>query len=294
MRIAVLSDIHANLPALEVVIADMAQFKPDHVVVAGDSINWGPFSTQVIERIMREHWAVIRGNHETYLLELYRDTVPDYRRGWTLPRYHRRTIPKKWQYVIGSLPDTLALYYPDLPPIRVVHASLGDHFTGIYPTMGADEIQVMLQGVEETTVIAGHTHLPMDVQAGPHHFINPGSVGLPLNGVDGASYAVLDGNADGWQATFRHMTYDKAPLFAEFERIEYVKHHGATGFLAMNEFRYSRPLIWGYHQWRMQSTPTVPDSLNAAEQFLHSDLRWQYLHGEYRMNLPFDSIDWKT
>ena len=293
MRLAVLSDIHANLPALEAVIADMAAFAPDHVVVAGDSINWGPFSAQVIERIMCDHWAVIRGNHETYLLELNRETAPPYRQAWTLPRYHRQHIPAKWQYVIGSLPDTLVLYYPDLPPIRVVHASLGDHFAGVYPTISTDELATSLAdaGISEQTVIAGHVHLQFERHAEPYHFINPGSVGLPLNGVQGADYAILDGNKDGWQVTFRHIEYDKTSLFDEFERIEYIQHHGATGYLAMEEFRASRPFIYGYHQWRAQMD--VPDSLESARQFANSDLHWQYLHREYRLNLPFNTIDWK-
>ena len=292
MRIAVLSDIHANLPALNAVINDMAQFSPDHVIVAGDSINWGPFSTQVIQRIMRDHWAVIRGNHEYYLLELHRDTTPDYRRGWTLPRYHRRTIPLKWQYVIGSLPDTLVLYFPDLPPIRVLHASPGDHFRGIYPTMDADDIQGMLHGVEETMVIAGHTHLAMDVQAGPYHFINPGSVGLPLNGIIGADYAILDGNAHGWTVTQRHIDYDKTPLFAEFERIEHVKHHGSTGYLAIEEFRQSRPFIYGYHRWKANERADIPDTVDLAKEYIASGVCWEYVHPEYRMNLS-QTYDWK-
>ena len=45
-QLAILSDIHGNLPALEAVLADLAQFKVDQVVVAGDVINWGPFSAQ--------------------------------------------------------------------------------------------------------------------------------------------------------------------------------------------------------------------------------------------------------
>ena len=48
-RLAVLADIHGNLPALKAVIDDMAQFEVDHVVVAGDSVNWGPFSCEVLE-----------------------------------------------------------------------------------------------------------------------------------------------------------------------------------------------------------------------------------------------------
>ena len=68
-QLAILSDIHGNLPALDAVLNDLAQFKVDQVVVAGDVINWGPFSAQVMERVTREGWPALRGNTEFYLLD---------------------------------------------------------------------------------------------------------------------------------------------------------------------------------------------------------------------------------
>jgi predicted phosphodiesterase len=69
-RLALLSDIHGNLPALEAVLDDLAPLGIDQVVVAGDVANIGPFSNEVFERIHRERWPVIRGNGEYYLTEL--------------------------------------------------------------------------------------------------------------------------------------------------------------------------------------------------------------------------------
>ena len=64
MRFAVLADIHGNLPALEAVLADLAQFEVEQVVVAGDLINWGPCSAAVVERVVAAGWAIVRGNNE--------------------------------------------------------------------------------------------------------------------------------------------------------------------------------------------------------------------------------------
>ena len=66
IRVAVLADIHGNLPA---------QFQADEVVVAGDLINWGPYSERVLEFVAERGWAAIRGNHELYLA-----AVMNYRR----------------------------------------------------------------------------------------------------------------------------------------------------------------------------------------------------------------------
>jgi predicted phosphodiesterase len=68
-RLALLADIHGNLPALEAVCADFAAFNVAHVIVAGDVINWGPFSPQVTERVMNAGWGLLRGNNEYYLLD---------------------------------------------------------------------------------------------------------------------------------------------------------------------------------------------------------------------------------
>ena len=76
-RIAVLADIHGNLPALNAVIDDMARFAVDHVVVAGDSVNWGPFSREVLEIIAARKWAVIRGNNAYYALDYATGRAPD-------------------------------------------------------------------------------------------------------------------------------------------------------------------------------------------------------------------------
>jgi protein phosphatase len=74
-RIALLSDIHGNLPALERVIKDMRQFAPDHVVVAGDMVNWGSFSAEVMQIIHENRWTMIRGNNEYYCIN---PSVPEW------------------------------------------------------------------------------------------------------------------------------------------------------------------------------------------------------------------------
>jgi len=69
-KLTILSDIHANLPALEAVIEDLSQFKVDYVIVAGDVINLGPFTQQTVQRVIESKWAVIRGNLEALDKEL--------------------------------------------------------------------------------------------------------------------------------------------------------------------------------------------------------------------------------
>jgi predicted phosphodiesterase len=69
MRLALLADIHGNLPALEAVMAELERLQPDQVVVDGDLINAVPFSAQVIDCVRQQRWTVVRGNHEFYYLD---------------------------------------------------------------------------------------------------------------------------------------------------------------------------------------------------------------------------------
>jgi predicted phosphodiesterase len=114
-RLAILADIHGNLPALEAVLQDLSQFKMDHVIVAGDVINWGPFSAQVMERVTREGWAVIRGNNEFYVLDYNTPRAPSEWEEYSLLPWLHGQLNGHWRNVIAA--------WPDAPPLRVVHGS---------------------------------------------------------------------------------------------------------------------------------------------------------------------------
>ena len=78
MKIAILADIHSNLPALQAVVSHIEQWKPDEVMVAGDIVNRGPRPLECLEVIREKQrtdgWLVVRGNHEDYVIG---HTLPD-------------------------------------------------------------------------------------------------------------------------------------------------------------------------------------------------------------------------
>jgi protein phosphatase len=76
-KLAVLSDIHGNLPALDAVISDLKNFDLDQVIVPGDVISFGPFSRQAAEIVIKNGWSAIRGNNEYFLLDYKTPRSPD-------------------------------------------------------------------------------------------------------------------------------------------------------------------------------------------------------------------------
>lgn len=282
-RVAVLADIHGNLPALQAVLQDLAAFPVDQVVVAGDVINWGPFSPEVLEVVAREGWTVIRGNNEYYLLEYRTPRQPQHWSSFTLlPWLHAQLAPR-WQARIATWPDELSLRFPDAPPIRVLHGQPGDPWRGIHPMLSDGEIAALLAPVAEPVVIGAHTHLAMSRRTARWHVLNPGSVGVPLDGDPSASYMILDGDTSGWHPTFRRVAYHAEPLFDAFERQEFVAQGGPVASLVVREFATARLWVLPYLRWRQSNAPGEADSPELLAAFLARDV-WEYTPAEYHLN----------
>src|SRR5215213_5621753 len=258
-KLAILSDIHGNLPALEAVISDLKHFEVDHVIVPGDVISFGPFSRQTAELVTEKGWPVIRGNNEFFLIDYKTLRAPA---EWNDPiqfaptAWLGRQFDQRLKMNIASWADTLNLRFRDAPPIQVFHGTPDSPWDSIYWTMPDEEIEKILSHVEADYVICGHTHLPMDRQTGRWHIFNPGSVGVPLDGVFSASYLVLEGDENGWTPTFRRVPFDYETIFEEFERSGYNKESGPIGRLVLEVYRTARPQL-GFLRWREKNAKSA-------------------------------------
>lgn len=251
MRIAVLADVHGNLPALEAVIAQLERLQPDYVVLNGDLINGVPFSTETIDRVRALQWVMVRGNHEFYYLDFGTErAVPgceDPTR-WGQLHWLVETITPAQGAYLAMLPDERTFYIPGTQPLRIAHGVPGRNRVGFYNGQAAAQIVAEIQGVGERTLISAHTHVQIDrhlhididrsstLQFDPHvdahppthseihrhwHLINPGSVGLPLNGEPTAQFALLENvteqeAAGGWRATMQRVPYDRRSALAAY------------------------------------------------------------------------------
>jgi predicted phosphodiesterase len=286
-NIAILSDIHGNLPALEAVLADLANFDVDHVIVPGDVISFGPFSRQTAELVIDKGWSVIRGNNEYFLIDYKTPRAPA---EWDDPIQFAPTV---WLYrqfdhrlktIIGSWPDMLNLHFLDAPTILVCHGTPASPWETIYCTMTDEEIEKILGDVEASYVICGHTHLLMDRLSGRWRIFNPGSVGVPLDGIFSASYMLLEGNEGGWTPTFRRVPFDYEAVFAEFERSGYNKESGPIGRLVLEVYKTARPLF-GFLRWREMHKPEFPLTYELVEEYLANWDWWEFSHPAYRVNM---------
>lgn len=282
-RLALLADIHGNLPALEAVLGDMGRFAVHQAVVAGDTVNWGPYSRETLEIVTQRRWAVLRGNNEFYALDYDTIRAPVHWSGFTLPPILREQLGEDGIQLLACQADSLSLHFPDAPPLRVVHGIPGNPWQAIFPQTAESDIATWLDCVPESTVVCAHSHIAMERHVGRWQVVNPGSVGVPLDGDTSASYMIIEGDAGGWQLlAHRRIHYDRQPLFAAFARMNFAERGGNVARLAIEEFRSARLRVLPYLLWKQAQNPHAPDSPALLDEFMAIPDTRPYLPPEYR------------
>jgi putative phosphoesterase len=204
MKILALYDIHANVDALEAVLADPRAAHPDVVVVGGDAVP-GPFATATLDRLEALEVPVrwIRGNGEREVaaaLDAAAPAAPGDMAAVTSERSaaelgERRARP------LGDLPLTL-----ELDGVLFCHASPRSDDELLTLMSPPERWESALADVDAGLVVAGHTHQQDDRMVGDVRFVNAGSVGLPYEGDGAARWLwVVDGDPG-----LRRTEYDAA------------------------------------------------------------------------------------
>jgi predicted phosphodiesterase len=284
VRIAILADIHANLPALEAVTRDLQTAAPDMVVVAGDLVNLGPFPREVIEFVLAAKWPLIRGNHEWYILDSGTNREKPHWHNYHPIAWTKAAIGADLQQQMAAWPDTLCLNIANEPHIRILHGSMRDHSEGLFPNATDEQAQVWVRGIAEPLAITAHTHLPLDRTIGHVRVCNPGSVGWPFDGMPVARYLLLESSPHGWQPTFRTVAYDREPITRAFAQHHYAEQCGVIGQLVIEEFVTQRPRIFPFSRWRERHATDVTIFDQALlDRWRHED-PWQYISPAYHIN----------
>ena len=242
MRLAILSDIHGNLHALEAVLADLeAQGGADRTWILGDLVAFGPDPGGCLDRIRalpQETTQVIQGNTDRYVT---RGARPSWRQPtaeeW--PAFVDEMVERdrnfEWtssqlngeqaEYLL-KLGTDLSLEAPGYGWAIGFHAAPGDDEAVLLDYTPDDEILDWLLDRQGRLAFGGHTHRAMDRDLGAWRFINVGSIGLPFD-EPGASYVIVtfaDGQA---QVDFRRVPFDVDAVVQGLED----KQHPAKGWV---------------------------------------------------------------
>ncbi len=205
MRIAVLSDIHSNLEALESVLSSLGDF--DALFCLGDLVGYGAQPNEVIERIRGlKPQLSIAGNHDFAVAT-----------GNTSGFAVHAALAVEWtrKELLSENLDYLARL-----PHHAAHDQRGSHVKAYHgsPRDPLDEyvfpgtpdfiLGSMIELANADVLLLGHTHIPMNVRVGSSYLFNPGSVGQPRDRDARASYAFLDIEESGSKFEVKKVDYD--------------------------------------------------------------------------------------
>lgn len=181
MRVALISDLHGNMLALEAVVSEIETKKPDHTVCLGDVATLGPKPRETLDLVQARGWQCIMGNHDEFLInaeliEKY-DTVPAVVDAveWCRSQLSSRHLESVSKYLRASS-ITLG---PNLS-LSLFHGSPRSNMELLLPTASATELETALSDCSAEIMAGGHTHIQMVRQHHGRLLINPGSVGLPF------------------------------------------------------------------------------------------------------------------
>lgn len=226
MRLALISDIHGNLPALEAVLDDIASACVDATINLGDILSGPLWPVETAERLMALGLPTIRGNHERQVLRPLDGMGAS-------DRYAAERIGPAHRDWLASLPATLRWADDELLCCHGTPTSDLQYFletvTSDYGTHGSRGVRAALHaevgersgGVAAAVIACGHTHQPRTMQLDDGRLVvNPGSVGLPAyddshphfhvaeTGTPHARYAVIEKSPQGWSVQLRAVAYD--------------------------------------------------------------------------------------
>jgi len=248
LRVAILSDVHGNLPALEAVLADARAQGAGHLIVAGDSTG-GSHSRQVVEQLRDLEAIAIRGNNEDYVLDYDRGEAPaDWYTAsrWAPVRFVHDQFDATGIEYLTSLPHQRVVVVggvDGVAPIRVVHGSplsTRQHLlpdgneraielfrdSGVAPESCMPVREAMAR-IEEPVLVCGHSHIQWVWEVDGRQAVNVGSVGGAINSDWRAQYAMLTWRRDRWQIRLRQVAYDRTVSWRAAHESGFLKVGGA-------------------------------------------------------------------
>jgi putative phosphoesterase len=223
-RVAVITDIHANLPALRAALARVDELGIQHTFCGGDLVGYGPHPSEVCALVEERRLPTIHGNYDYAIARDLDDcgcayvTPRDRDLGrlsveWTLEHTDRRS-----KEFMRSLPFDLSF---DVGATRVhlVHGSPRKVNEYLFEDKPARLYERIAAAEEADALVFGHTHKPWVHEYGGVLFVNCGSVGKPKDGDPRAAFAVLRRTPAGIEVTIERVAYDAGSVAAEVRAV---------------------------------------------------------------------------
>jgi putative phosphoesterase len=227
MRIAVLSDVHGNLPALEAVLAEVEDEGFDLVVSGGDVVA-GPMPRECLERLAalgdRIRWVM--GNADREVIDAFDGRLAHDPAdvAWATAHYAAARLGRAHRDLLASFAPTVSV----AGRVLVCHGTPASDTAIVTPRTDPGRLAGIADGVAEPVVVGGHVHLQFVQRSGRVEWVNAGSVGAPYEGAPGAYWLALTSEAPD----LRRSLYDVAAATAAIAATGYDVADGLTEAIA--------------------------------------------------------------
>lgn len=255
-RVAVLCDIHGNLPALEAVLAELEADPPDAVVIGGD-VAAGPQPVEVLARLRALELPVhyLRGNADRFVVRGFDGTIPPElleKPLFAADAWTATFLSRADRDFLDGLPPLLRLGIDGLGEVLFCHATARSDEERVTVFTPEERLGRILAQAGAPLVVAGHTHRQFDRTAGGRRMVNAGSVGRPYEEAPGAYWLRL-----GPGVELRRTTYDTDAATERFRALAYPLADGVLGPVDADA------VAAAYEE--SSGKPPSPDSLIARE-----------------------------
>ncbi len=194
MKILLLSDIHANYPALSAVIQKFHPESFDTICNCGDSLVYGPFPNETIQWLQKYNVYSILGNTDRKVKKLLKG------KSFKKPRKAEKRIMYTWtadqltpssQKYLLSQKKTCSLFFKRFS-LFLFHGSPDHPNEFLFPDTDIVRFQHLAHSFPDSIIVTGHSHCPYYKQINTTHFVNPGSVGRMFDSNPAASCAIIN------------------------------------------------------------------------------------------------------
>jgi putative phosphoesterase len=212
IRLAIISDIHGNLPALEAVLADIQALGIIAIYHLGDLVGYNPFPNETVSLVSEQRISGITGNYDQAVLGRVPDPVGEFLNAKITPMGREiyawtvREVNNPSRDFLAAQPWQRSLSLGRWR-LLLTHGSPRQIKDYVRPSWPDAMVGDLLSEVKEDIVLTGHTHIPVVRQVNGKCLINPGSVGFPKDGNPLAAYALLELDRE-LKVTIRRVTYD--------------------------------------------------------------------------------------
>ncbi len=215
-RIAIISDIHGNIPALEAVVHDIKSRQVDLIINLGDHISGPLWPKETIRFLMQQDWIQIAGNHDRNLVTMRPEEMNLSDR---CAVQFLNNQEKKWLKLLPEAlkQDELSMFHgtPDNNNVYLLEVVKD----GCIRLASQLEIQQYLKDIDSRFVLCGHSHIPRVVEFQNAIIINPGSVGLQAYDDNTPEYHIMETGSP--QARYAILSYDEKIHSVEIIAVTY-------------------------------------------------------------------------